>query len=644
MLKSKTFNRICCAAFAAMLLITVVVWVDRVNAGRQTITMGYEGLFSRDRVHTINIEMNADEWAGFIRNAASEEYRECSVTIDGEKLSNVAIRAKGNTSLSSVSGTEAGKYSFKIEFDQYVSSRKYRGLDKLSLNNLIYDATMMKDYLAYTLMAKMEVPSPLCSFVWLTVNGKDYGLYLAVEGVEDSFLARNSMSTGKLYKPDTLSFGGGRGNGRDFDMDAFRTNEEHEVSGIGLPGQAIPPAASDDIFSASFGGRSPSDAENEGFGPSAGRQASGEDFAPSFGGPANPGGNAADHDQPPALPAGIPSDTGGFDFGRSNADVKLQYIDDNPESYSNIFDNAKTKITKKDQKRLIESLRKLTVKENLQDAVFADEVINYLAVHDFVQNGDSYTGSMVHNYYLYEENGHLAIIPWDYNLAFGTFSGGSNGKAAINSSIYTPVDGDVGDRPLVAWIFEDDEALKAYETAYSGFVTNYVFSGWGQNGTEPLSAEITRVADLIRDYVEKDSKGFYTAEDFDTAVDTMRQYCEQRGQSVKAQLEGKAASELSYGDGLKLSAMGGMSFGGSREGDTFFHFSGSDSPESRGDFSENPAAADPGMNIPPTSPGGPTGLQGAAGIVNISWGELGFYVLLLAAAILLIGLLPHHNR
>ncbi len=52
-----------------------------------------------------------------------------------------------------------------------------------------------------------------------------------------------------------------------------------------------------------------------------------------------------------------------------------------------------------------------------------DEVLRYFVVHNFVVNGDSYTGSMIHNYYLYEQDGKLSMIPWDYNLAFGGFQG-----------------------------------------------------------------------------------------------------------------------------------------------------------------------------------------------------------------------------
>ena len=143
----------------------------------------------------------------------------CTVTIDGEQVENIAIRAKGNTSLSSVRTYGNDRYSFKLEFDHYQDGGSYQGLDKLSLNNLIQDNTYMKDYLTYQMMEDFGVDSPLCSYVWITVNGEDWGLYLAVEGVEESFLERNYGTTqGELYKPDSMSMGGGRGFGGDFEM------------------------------------------------------------------------------------------------------------------------------------------------------------------------------------------------------------------------------------------------------------------------------------------------------------------------------------------------------------------------------------------------------------------------------------------
>ena len=80
----------------------------------------------------------------------------------------------------------------------------------------------MKDYLTYRMMAYMGVDAPLVSYAFITVNREDFGLYLALEAVEESFLERNyGADYGELYKPDSISMGGGRGNGRDFDMQDF---------------------------------------------------------------------------------------------------------------------------------------------------------------------------------------------------------------------------------------------------------------------------------------------------------------------------------------------------------------------------------------------------------------------------------------
>ena len=469
MLRTKTADRVVCIAVVFMLAAAVCLWglVEPVQ-GDGSHEIGYESrLFDTSRVHTI--EITAENWDEIIANAAEEKYRECSIVIDGENLGRVGIRAKGNTSLSSVASLGSTRYSFKVEFNHYVKGKKYHGLDKLSLNNLIQDATMMKDYLAYCLMGRMGVPSPLCSYVQITVNGEPWGLYLAVEGVEDAFRDRNGMTKGELYKPDSISFGGGRGNGREFDIEKFREQEE-----------------------------------------------SGASFSPPEGVMQQPGG--------------------GFNFGMGSNDVKLIYSGDDPANYSNIFDNAKTKISNKDKERLIASLKKLNEGEDLDSVVNKDEVITYLAVHNFLCNDDSYTGMMVHNYYLYERKGKLSIIPWDYNLGFGGFSASTDATSTVNSPIDDPVSGGTTDsRPLISWIFSDEESLAAYHDTYSRFLSECVESGW-------LEEEITRVQEMIKPYAESDPTAFFTPEAHEKAVSTLKTFCAKRAESVRGQLEGTVPS------------------------------------------------------------------------------------------------------
>ena len=215
----KHIDKICCVVLALTLILTVLFMNgEKIGIQKASSVMKYEStLFDTSRVHTIDIVMN--DWEEFTDNCRSEEYYDCTVVIDNESFKNVAIRGKGNTSLSSVTND---RYSYKIEFDHYDSTNTYHGLDKLCLNNIIQDNTYMKDYLTYQMMRDMGAASPLCSFVYITVNGQDWGLYLAVEAIEESFLQRNyGKDYGELYKPDSMNMGGGLGNCGDFNMDYF---------------------------------------------------------------------------------------------------------------------------------------------------------------------------------------------------------------------------------------------------------------------------------------------------------------------------------------------------------------------------------------------------------------------------------------
>ncbi len=479
MAASKFADRLCALAVVAALLICVVCMNGAaLGITVQAGTMGYENrIFDTDRVHTIDIIM--DNWEEFLSTAQSEEYSVCTVVIDGEAFRNVGIRGKGNTSLSTVASMDSDRYSFKIEFDQYDSANSYYGLDKLSLNNLIQDNTMMKDYLTYRMMNEFGAPSPLCSYTYLTVNGEDWGLYLAVEAVEDSFLRRNyGNDYGELYKPDSMNMGGGRGNGKDFNMDDF----------MGADGE------------------------------------SGSAYAEMPGGRGHGG------------------------MGMGTEVTKLQYIDDEPGTYSTIFDSAKTDITTADQNRLIASLKSLTEGTDLEQVVNVEDVLRYFVVHNYVVNGDSYTGSMIHNYYLYEEDDRLSMIPWDYNLAFGTFMGGS-AASSVNDDIDSPLSVTGSDRPMIDWLLNNEEYNELYHQYFREFLN-----------TVDVQAIIAHAYTLIAPYVERDPTKFCTDEEFEQGVETLAVFCDLRSQSVAAQLAGEEANIDA--SAINVSDMGTMGGGG----------------------------------------------------------------------------------
>ena len=587
----KHFDKICCVVLALTLILTVLfVNAEHFGVQKASTVMGYEKtLFDTSKVHTINIIM--DDWDEFTDNCKSEEYYNCTVVIDNEAYKNVAIRGKGNTSLSQVSND---RYSYKIEFDHYDSTNTYYGLDKLCLNNIIQDNTYMKDYLTYQMMNEMGVAAPLCSYVYITVNGEDWGLYLAVEGVEESFLQRNyGKDYGELYKPDSMNMGGGRGNGEKFDMDEFMNDSESDNSETndqtqnnnqnnlpqmpnGNQGTQMPNGGQGD-----FGGGQRPGGNQGGFG---GQQMPGGMTPPTGEGAEGFDGQMPEGMTPPdgfEMPEGmtppngfeLPDETelpedmrgnmpGNMGGGMRNGsdDVLLKYIDDNVESYSNIFESAKTDITEADKTRLIKALKKLSNGEDLDSTVDIDAVIRYFVVHNFVVNFDSYTGSMIHNYYLYENDGQMQMIPWDYNLAFGGFQSMGGATSLVNYPIDSPVSGgNASDRPMIAWIFNNEEYTELYHKYFSEFITSYFDSGY-------FAEMIDNVNAMISPYVEKDPTKFCTYEEFEKGISTLKEFCLLRAESISGQLEGtigatsdtqKSETLIDAGD-LQINDMGSM--------------------------------------------------------------------------------------
>ncbi len=599
----KYIDKICCVIVVLSLILTVLFMnAKSFGVGETSRVKGYEArLFDTSTVHTIDIVM--DDWDSFIDTCTNEEYALCSVVIDNEAYKNVAIRAKGNTSLTQVDSYGNDRYSFKIEFDHYDSTKSYYGLDKLSLNNIIQDNTYMKDFLTYQMMQKLGADAPLCSYVNITVNGEDWGLYLAVESIEEAFLERNYGSDyGELYKPDSMSMGGGRGNGDKFDMadwtaemneetiseikDTLEKMDDTQLTAIL---EKLGYSSLDDFISAlenadsieevlngvdirelltgkgnqtnnstaggmtppnmSENGGSPNKSQNNqmqqngqnGMQPPSGEAtADGEMQQNGQSGMQPPNGEATTGGEMTQMPnSERPTDStfqGGAGGGMGSDDVKLIYSDDEYDSYTNIFDNAKTDITDADKDRLIESLRQLNSNENIDEVVNIDEVIRYFVVHNFVCNFDSYTGSMIHNYYLYEKDGQLSMIPWDYNLAFGGFQDVSNATSLVNYPIDSPVSGGTVDsRPMLAWIFSNEEYTELYHKYFAEFIETYFDSGY-------FSEMIDSVEEMIAPFVESDATKFCTYEEFQTGVDTLKEFCLLRAESVSGQLAGTIAS------------------------------------------------------------------------------------------------------
>lgn len=532
-----------------------------------------EKLFDKNAVSTIDIQMDPEEWQNMLDNALQEEYVKCDVVINGETIYNVGIRPKGNTSLTQVANDpNTDRVSFKFEFDHYVKGQTYYGLDKLVVNNMYADATYMKEYLSYDLMDYMGIKTPLYAFTSITVNGEPWGLYLALEALEESFAIRNyGADYGKLYKPETMNMGGGGKMPNEGDRPEMpqgdkggqipmQNGAEGEGGKIPMPSEAEGESGQMPILGGEGGEASQMPTPgNEG---SQMPMPSGEESQISM--PSEEDRQMVGN-KPPEMPSrefpredfkdkgqGMPMDR---DSGGSN----LVYTDDNLESYKTVFESAVFKTSDEDKGRVVTALKKLSLGEELETYINVPEVLKYFAANTILVNLDSYLSNMQHNYYLYEEKGQLSMLPWDYNLSFGTFQGGSS-TAVINFPIDTPVSGvSLEERPIIGKLLEVSEYKDAYHNDLESAIASYFESGLYEKRIDQLDA-------LIGDYVREDATAFYSYDEYKASLTVLKAFGRLRAQSIRGQLEGTIPSttetqkneqeKLIQADSINLSLLG----------------------------------------------------------------------------------------
>ena len=515
-------------AAAVCLCLCAAAFSDQItaSAGGTGISMEYEtALFDTGSIISVNIRMDEADWAEMLANAAAEEYYQCDVEINGETFYRVGIRPKGNTSLTSIANDPTtDRYSFKLEFDHYVDGQTCFGLDKLVLNNNYADATNMKEALIYDMYQYLGADASLYNYAKISVNGEYWGVYLALEAVEDSFLLRNyGAESGALYKPEGVGGGG-------FDAD------DMDFGGMDLS-DMTPPDRQETGDQANMP-QFPSQQPNE----------NNESTAEA----------PADFGERPEMSFDFAGGMTGFSM--SGGGANLNYTDDELDSYETIWDGEVTSTKKSDHKRVVTALRNISEGNDLEDYMDIDNLLRYMAVHVFSVNEDSLSGNMAHNYYLYESGGRLNILPWDYNLALGGMGGSNDATSVVNDAIDNAFSGTT----FFDTLLEDETYHSQYDAYLQQLVSEYIDGGG-------FDAFYERVRSQIDALVETDPTAFYSYEEYLTAADTLYQVVRLRGQSIQGQLNGtipstdeeqRKSNALIDASALDISVMGSMNTGG----------------------------------------------------------------------------------
>lgn len=203
-----TVLSVCCAV---LLIIWLVFFCDLSGLKKSQTPEYMVKIFDKNQIIDINIFIDKEKWTEMLENATAQEYYTCNVSVNSKKYYNVGIRTKGNASLSMIrSSSQPQRYSFKLDFGEYVKDQTLFGLQKIALNNMIGDASYMKEYMSYEMFSALGVPVPGYAYASISVNGEPWGFYIANEDIDDTFVERyyDDLSKVNVYKPETMEMNG----------------------------------------------------------------------------------------------------------------------------------------------------------------------------------------------------------------------------------------------------------------------------------------------------------------------------------------------------------------------------------------------------------------------------------------------------
>jgi spore coat protein H len=184
--------------------------------------------------HTVHIRLSAAGWDAMqpggagkkaVAKATREEGRTAGVRLrpnssgyayvlaemefDGQKISDVGIRFKGNSSYAASAGTL--RRPMKVDFDRFIEGGRFAGLESFNFSNTTYDPSQVRESVAFWLYRKLDVPASRTGFalVYLSVAGKFdrefLGLYTLIEEIDQQFLKEHfGNNDGLLLKPSGM--------------------------------------------------------------------------------------------------------------------------------------------------------------------------------------------------------------------------------------------------------------------------------------------------------------------------------------------------------------------------------------------------------------------------------------------------------
>jgi len=143
---------------------------------------GAHPVFSPWTVHELVIELDDNGLTALREDPDS--WTDADLHMGDRTWPAVGLRVKGSASWQSIDE----KPALKIKFDEYVPGQDFYGLQRLTLNNEVWDPTMMAETLAYQTFRRAGSPAPRTGYAALWLSDRYLGLYAILESMDDDFM------------------------------------------------------------------------------------------------------------------------------------------------------------------------------------------------------------------------------------------------------------------------------------------------------------------------------------------------------------------------------------------------------------------------------------------------------------------------
>ncbi len=456
--------------FAALLI--VVILVTGISGCTGSASRGVHDPnidpFVQDRIATVRLEMPEENWTFCREHAFEEQYVRADFWWDDELVPDVGLRPKGNSSLGQAVGWNSPRMPLAVDFNIFNRARNFHGLKKVFLNNGWSDPTLIREVVAYKIFEESGVVTPRASLIDLWVNDDHLGVYTMVEMIDQAFITRHfDNDTGNLYKPELM---------------AARLDwwEKHAYKDFSMMGMPMPPMhRQDSALYTNIGGAPLIDLL---------RALDQEETVALYEPESELEGNVFRGLPPMVMPANC-------------VEAMMLKTNENNPDYSGLFKFLDVLNNEPDE----------TLPREIEKVLDVDATLRFIAVSAVILHLDNYIG-IGHNNYLYEVDGKFTPLPWDTNMAFGTFNLGIRKEGLIKYYIDEPTAGPMYRYPLVDRLLSHPPYLERYH-GYIEEVMNGPFS------LDVVLPRIEKWVELVRPYARADTEMFYSYEDWERCLE-----------------------------------------------------------------------------------------------------------------------------